>query len=164
MCTHLAHFSTAEILFQIKETHILAIFFFFYNFLGKIFYGLYGRVNHEDMCECFVQCCQSVFMAQRWWTFQISLWCWLDFMVRCSLSFEKWWAAKFGLAFVIFSVSFMLQRTHKPANHTDKWSANYLNMSHNDVIKLLSYILRPKFIVLYANLATMFGSVPTLVV
>ena len=101
--------------------------------------GLYGRVNHEDMCECFVQCCQSVFMAQRGWTFQISLWCWLDFMVRCSLSFEKWWAAKFGLAFVIFSVSFMLQRTHKPANHTDKWSANYLNMSHNDVVNAICY-------------------------
>ena len=101
--------------------------------------GLYGRVKHEDMCECFVQCCQSVFMAQRWWTFQISLWCWLDFMVRCSLSFEKWWAAKFGLAFVIFSVSFMLQRTHKPANHTDKWSANYLNMSHNDVVNAICY-------------------------
>ena len=35
LCTHLAHFSTAEILSQIKEMHILAISFFFYNFQRK---------------------------------------------------------------------------------------------------------------------------------
>ena len=32
---------------------------------------LRGRVNHElisDMCEWFVQWCQSVFMVERWWT------------------------------------------------------------------------------------------------
>ena len=36
LCTHLAHFSTAEILSQTKEMHILAISFFFTIFRGNM--------------------------------------------------------------------------------------------------------------------------------